>query len=109
MINNNDLDHTAIYKILHKNEVENVLMQHYGYLPKTTQVRYYTECLESFMKIPIIEAYNQAIKQLKQRNGIQIDKFKEIPYELKSLVYFSRRLKTELEQVNTFLDSEYGG
>lgn len=79
--NNTSLDYNTIFKMLHKNEFENILLQYYGSLPKTTQAFYYGKCLEQFYAIPILDAYTLALKQLKKRNRIEIREFEKVPYE----------------------------
>lgn len=101
--NNSHLDHTVIFKILHKIEFENILMSYYGKLPKASQVFYYGECLKWFCQIPIDTAYSLFLKELKKRNHIRISKLKEIPYELKSLVYFSKPTAQEWDSISHFL------
>jgi len=103
------LDHRVIFKVLHKREYENILMQYYGRLPVASQVFYYGECLEQFSQIPIREAYGLVLKQLKMRNRIEINEFEKIPYELKSLVYFSNPSASDWCAINGFLNQKYGG
>ncbi len=107
--NNSWLDHTSIFKILHKKEFENILLQYYGELPVTSQVFYYDECLKNFSDIPIMEAYIMALKQLKNRNRIEIKEFEKVPYELKSLFYFAHPKKNEWQKLHEFLNEKYGG
>lgn len=107
--NNSSLDHTAIFKVLHKCEYENVLMQFFGELPVATQAFYYCECLKQFSQIPILEAYRMALKQLKKRNKIKSCEFEKIPYELKSLIYFSNPSTSDWQAINGFLNQKYGG
>lgn len=107
--NNSSLDHTAIFKILHKREFENILLEYYGKLPKTSQVFYYGECLNLFCNIPISKAYTMLLKQLKHRNRIEINEIQKIPYELKSLFYFANPTKLELQKLQEFLSKKYGG
>lgn len=109
MENNACLDHTTIFKILHKNEFEHILLQHYGSLPITSQAFYYGECLDQFSAIPILEAYMLALKQLKKRNRIEINEFEQVPYELKSLFYFANPTKIEWHKFHEFLSTRYGG
>lgn len=106
---NTHLDHTAIFKVLHKCEYENILKQYFSRLPVTSQVFYYGECLRQFSQIPIIQAYGMALKQLKKRNKIRTSEFERIPYELKSLVYFSNPSASEWDAINGFLNQKYGG
>ncbi|WP_040550741.1 sce7726 family protein [Pyramidobacter piscolens] len=107
--NNSQLDHTAIFKILHKREYENILLQYFGKLPVASQVFYYGECLKQFSQIPIVRAYGMALKQLKKRNRIRVNEFKKIPYELKSLIYFASPSISDWQAINGFLNQKYGG
>ena len=107
-INNSQLDHTVIFKILHKAEFENIILKYFGVLPDVSQVFYYGECLKKFCDIPIATAYELFLKELKKRNKIQVSKLNEIPYELKSLVYFSKPTTQEWESISHFLSSVRG-
>ena len=104
---NSQLDHTVIFKILHKAEYENILIKYFGELPQVSQVFYYGECLKRFSEIPIDLAYALFLKELKKRNKIEHVRLKEIPYELKSLVYFSRPTTQDWESINLFLGSSH--
>ena len=106
---NSCLNHTTIFKVLHKREFESVILKYYGELPITSQAFYYTECLKLFSEIPILKAYNMAIEQLKNRNHILVRKIDEVPYALKSLVYFSNLSKTDWKALKNFLYRGYGG
>lgn len=108
-LDNSKLDHTAIFKVLHKHEHEDILSQYFGELPVSSPVFYYGECLKQFIKIPIFDAYNMALKQLKKRNRILISEFEKVPYELKSLIYFSQPSKSDWKELNGFLNKKYGG
>lgn len=103
------LDYSAIFKVLNKREFENIIFQYYGDLPETSQAFYYSECFKRFAKLPILEAYNLALVQLKKRNKILHYELDKVPYELKSLVYFSNFNKKNWKTFNTFLSEEYGG
>lgn len=103
------LSHTTIFKTLHKAEFESILMQRYGYLPRTSQAFYYGECLNWFSRIPIIDAYKMYLKQLKRRNIIEINAFDEVPYELRSLLYFSKVSDMDWMTIKCFLNKKFGG
>lgn len=103
------LNHTAIFKVLHKREHENILLQYFGKLPDVPQVFYYGECLKQFSQIPIMHAYRMALKQLKKRNRVEVSEFAKIPYELKSLIYFSTPSTSDWQVINGFLNQKYGG
>lgn len=106
---NSHLDYTAIFKVLHKREYENILLQYFNELPITSQAFYYGECLKQFTQIPKLKAYEMALKQLKRRNRIAISEFDKIPYALKSLVYFSSPSKSDWQAIDVFLNQRYGG
>ncbi|MDW7659213.1 MAG: sce7726 family protein [Bacillota bacterium] len=96
------LEHTAIFKVLRKQEYERILLRYYSSLPVASPAFYYGECLKQFSGIPILEAYDLAIRQLKQRNRIALSDFMRVPFELKSLIYFSRPSKSDLQAINVF-------
>lgn len=103
------LDYTAIFKVLRKNEHEEILLSYFGKLPTAPQAFYYDECLKQFSQIPITHAYKMALKQLKKRNKISFSEFAKIPYELKSLIYFSNPSTSEWQAIKSFLNKKYGG
>lgn len=103
------LEHKAIFKLLHKTEVDSLLLDYYGQLPKTSQVFYYDKCFEWFSKIPIIDSYNMTLEQLKKRNKVQAELLDCIPYELKSLIYFWGPSQSSWNDINDFLQRNYGG
>ena len=103
------LDHKTIFKMLHKREFENILERRFGKLPIASQVFYYDACLALFSEIPIIEAYRMVLVELKKRNRIVVGKFDDVPYELKSLVYFYNPAETEYDALSDFLDNRFRG
>ena len=106
---NSNLDYLAIFKILHKNEYEAILMQYFGELPKATQAFHYEECYSMFSQIPILEAHSMAIKQLKKRNYVISRRIYDVPYELKSLMYFSCPSIKDFDSLDKFLQKRFGG
>lgn len=99
---NDKLSHEVLFKILHKKEFEEILNIHYGSLPKATQVFYYDECLRLFSSIPISTLYPMVLVQLKKRNHIIKEYYQNVPYELKSLLYFYNAKRKGLFKVVTF-------
>ena len=97
------LNHIAIFKVLRKKERENILLEYFGKLPDAPPVFYYGECLKQFSKIPIMTAHRMAMEQLKKRNQIKVSQIAKIPYELKSLAYFSKLSKDDWQAVSKFL------
>ena len=103
------LEHKTIFKMLHKREFENILERYFGELPIASQVFYYDACLALFLEIPIIEAYRLVLSELKKRNRIIFSKFDDVPYELKSLVYFCNPVEAEYDALSDFLDNRFRG
>lgn len=106
---NKYLDHLTIFKILRKGEYESILKNHYGRLPNATPVFYYDACYALFSKIPILEAYKMVLKELKNRNRVVSNKLNEVPYELKSLVYFSNLSEKNFDALRHFLNKSFRG
>ncbi len=94
--NNSHLSHKEIFFLLRKKEFENILKKYYKELPEEPSAFYYTACFEEFSKIPIQQAYNYALIELKQRKIIDEKLFIQIPLQLKSLIYFSELSKKQL-------------
>lgn len=98
-----------IFKVMNKNEFEMLLLNQYGCLPEVSAVRYYRECRKMFCDIPLQESYLLFLKELKKRNKTIIKKFSTVPYELKSLIYFSGYKNTDYNNLHKFLNKEFGG
>jgi len=109
VICNEYLTHTALFKILHKIEYECIILKHFKKLPITSQVFYYSECLKLFSEIPIEKAYHMTLKELKKRNRIVVKNFQQVPYELKSLVYFYKMTNNDFILLDGFLNKKFGG
>lgn len=102
------LDYETMFRILRKDEYEEVIFNKYKELPKTSQVKYYRECFSWFQNIEIKEAYERMLKVLKKRNKVKIDDFKDrVPKELSSLVYFSSFKKEDYTVLEEYLEKDY--
>jgi len=102
------LDYETMFRILRKDEYEEVIFNKYKELPKTSQVKYYRECFSWFKNIEIKEAYERMLKVLKRRNKVKIDDFKDrVPKELSSLVYFSSFKKEDYTVLEEYLEKDY--
>ncbi|MBE6644914.1 MAG: sce7726 family protein [Ruminococcaceae bacterium] len=107
---NDFLDPSVMFKILNKPEYEDILMEYYKELPTVSQVKYYSECKKLFMNIEPKKSYQLFLKTLKSRNMISNKQnFASVPYELKSLVYFSQYNDSDYENLNKFLSTKNGG
>ena len=101
------LEHETIFKVLRKAEYESILYDYFHELPKTTQVFYYDACFELFRKIPINTAYKLFLAQLKKRMESEPELISDVPFELRSLVYFSNSDKKNLTDIKEFLIQPY--
>ena len=107
--NNDQLSHEVLFKVLHKKEFEEILKSYFGILPDTTQVFYYDECFDWFSNIPISILYPMILDQLKKRNRIIKEYYQNVPYELKSLLYFYNAKEKDYLNLSCFLNDKYRG
>lgn len=106
--NNEYLNHRSLFKILRKYEFEQILFKHFGELPKATPAFYYEECYKMFETISLENAYKLFLMELKKRNNnISCDEFRDVPYELKSIIYFSSSSQQQYEKLKQFLNTTY--
>lgn len=59
---NEYLNHTNMFKILRKGEYENIILEHFGELPRVKPVFHFKACLEQFEQIPTLEAQSALVK-----------------------------------------------
>ena len=78
-----NITHKHLFKVLHKKEFEDILLEIFKKLPQATPAFYYDECYNWFESIPIMDAYKETLIQLKKRNKITKEEFNRVPYELK--------------------------
>lgn len=104
-----DLNKEVIFKLLRKNEFENIITHYYGYLPEVTQFKYYTACKQLFLEIPLEESYLYVLKNLKKRMQLEKQEFVKVPYELKFLAYFMELKYEDYQKLEIFLEQQYGG
>lgn len=103
------LEKEEMFKVLNKNEYERIIEKYYGYLPNVSQVDYYSHCLELFCKIDMGKCYDLYLRELKYRNMPLIEEFNKVPYELKSIVYFSKYNKNDYNKLFKILNEKVGG
>ena len=99
------LSNPIMFKILRKNEYEQILLKHFGLLPDVSQFEYYRECQAMFESLPIDIAYQMFVQALKSRAKIDIVEYSKIPYELKFLIYFSNYKKSDYAKLCRFLST----
>ncbi|WP_242647703.1 sce7726 family protein [[Ruminococcus] torques] len=71
------LDTSILFKILRKQEYEEIVLKKYGYLPVVSAFEYYSECKKMFLEIPLEEAYLSVLKLLKKRAKIVKEDYKK--------------------------------
>ncbi len=103
------LEHEIIFKILRKQEYENIIKSYYRKLPNVSQFQHYKECKKLFTDIDINIAYERFKEELKKRCKINIKLVSSIPDEIRSVVYFSNLRDRDFENLNAFLEKKYGG
>ncbi|KRK50532.1 sce7726 family protein [Companilactobacillus kimchii] len=107
---NDKLNSQEIFRILRKSEFENIIKKNFGYLPKVGQSKYYQECFELFKTIEVKQTQKFMLDELKKRTSINQENysyFKDIPKELKALVYFSDYKIKEYNVLQEFLNTKY--
>lgn len=104
------LDSHVIFKILRKNEFENIIME-FGYeLPDVSQFKYYQECNNLISKFDLNILQTKMLQQLKARNNIEIVELSlKYAYELRSLIYFNQDILKQYKQLDAVLRKNYGG
>lgn len=99
------LSQKTMFKILRKNEYEEIVKTVYKMLPCVSQFEYYRACESLFEMLPVQEAYSLFLQQLKARTRIEIHEYSKVPYELKYLVYFLRYKDRDYATLNDFLNA----
>lgn len=99
------LSKPILFKILRKNEYEQILLKLFGSLPDVSQFEYYRACQALFESLPTDIAYQMFVQTLKLRTKIDIVEYSKIPYELKFLVYFSNYKKSDYAKLCRFLST----
>lgn len=101
----NALSKPIMFKVLRKNEYEQILIKCFGSLPDVSQFEYYRTCQALFESLPTDVAYKHFVQTLKLRTKIDIVEYARIPYELKFLVYFSNYKKSDYAKLSCFLST----
>lgn len=99
------LSKSIMFKMLRKNEYEQILFKLFGSLPNVSQFEYYRACQALFESLPTDIAYQMFIQALKLRMKIDIVEYAKIPYELKFLIYFSNYKKSDYAKLCRFLST----
>lgn len=104
------LDYYTIFKILRKNEFEQILLDNRLKLPEVIQFEYYKECYNLIQGIDIKRLQKEMLEQLKTRMRIETIEFcLESPKELRVLTYFDGNIRTKRNEFETIMKKSYGG
>lgn len=100
------LEHNTIYKTLRKEERKQLISHFYGDIPIFDQFSEYKEMQKMFCQIEMQELYKEFLKEMKKRSLIKYykEEFMAVPYELKSLLYFSSLKKGEYKILKNALE-----
>lgn len=101
------LDYEVMFKVLRKYEFEHIIKYFYKTLPNTNQFEYYSECFKMFEQLDKNLIYKKMLSVLKERCFVEVEKFEQIPLELKMLVYQSKFNQQQYDRLNDFLNSNY--
>jgi hypothetical protein len=104
------LDYYTIFKILRKNEFEQILLDNKLKLPEVIQFEYYRECYNLIKSIDTTKLQKDMLEQLKTRMRIETVEFcLGSPKELRFLTYFDNTLRTKRVEFGTVMKKHYGG
>ena len=104
-----DINKEIIFKIMRKQEYENIILTKYKQLPVTTQFKYYKTCKKILIELTLDELYPLFLKELKKRTLLVRDEFEKVPYELKFLAYFMELKERDYYNLESFLHRQFGG
>lgn len=104
------LDYYTIFKILRKNEFEQILLDNKLRLPEVIQFEYYKECYNLIQGIDMKRLQKGMLEQLKTRMRIETIEFcLNSPKELRILTYFDENIRTKRNEFETVMKKSYGG
>lgn len=104
--NAHNLSQDTMFRILRKQEYEDIIRKHLGALPVVSQFEYYRACKQLFFQIDPRLAYSEFVATLKKRARIDVELYSKIPYELKFLVYFSGFNTEDYGRLHSFLQQK---
>lgn len=101
-----EINKDTMFRILRKHEYEEIIEKYFGILPDVSQFEYYKACKGLFCQMDTLMAYNEFIRVLKKRSQVDLELYKQIPYELKFLVYFSSFKTNDYRRLYSFLEQK---
>lgn len=111
LYNKENLSYKAMFQVLRKVEFESILLKHFHKLPVVNSFQYYRECQKWLGCINIITLQKDVMECLKARTLLFVEnKLEEnVPYELRFYAYFSKKVKSDYQKIDTFWNARMGG
>ena len=109
--NKENLSYEAMFQVLRKAEFESILLKHFHKLPEVNSFQYYRECQKWLKHINIITLQKDVMKCLKARTLMLVEnKLEEkVPYELRFYAYFSKKINSDYQEIDTFWNERMEG
>ena len=109
--NKENLSYEAMFQVLRKAEFESVLLKHFNKLPEVNSFQYYRECQKWLKCVNIITLQKDVMKCLKARTLMLVEnKLEEkVPYELRFYAYFSKKIDSDYQEIDTFWNERMEG
>ena len=111
LCNKENLSYEAMFQVLRKAEFESILLKHFHELPEVNSFQYYRECQKWLERVNIITLQKDVMKCLKARTLMLVEnKLEEkVPYELRFYAYFSKRINSNYQEIDTLWNARMEG
>ena len=111
LCNKENLSYEAMFQVLRKAEFESILLKHFNKLPEVNSFQYYRECQKWLERVNIITLQKDVMKCLKARTLMLVEnKLEEkVPYELRFYAYFSKRINSNYQEIDTLWNARMEG
>ena len=111
LCNKENLSYEAMFQVLRKAEFESILLKHFHKLPEVNSFQYYRECQKWLERVNIITLQKDVMKCLKARTLMLVEnKLEEkVPYELRFYAYFSKRINSNYQEIDTLWNARMEG
>ena len=111
LYNKENLSYEAMFQVLRKAEFESILLKHFHKLPEVNSFQYYRECQKWLERVNIITLQKDMMRCLKARTLMLVEnKLEEkVPYELRFYAYFSKRINSNYQEIDTLWNARMEG
>lgn len=111
LCNKENLSYEAMFQVLRKAEFESILLKHFHELPEVNSFQYYRECQKWLERVNIITLQKDMMRCLKARTLMLVEnKLEEkVPYELRFYAYFSKRINSNYQEIDTLWNARMEG